>query len=392
MVTSVPWQLDSERGAAAPPDGPPTARPAPPRHTAGTARPADDTPSARPEPDPRVTDQPWPTGRRRTSSSTIGAPGHGGFCVARARAAGSSSCGTRCPASGCARVVTEDRGGRFLPRRRGRGPAPRRPDRVAAAVPARRARPVRRLRLAARAPDRAARAQGGRRARAVRPARRARRRALRHGRGVARRAARLAHPDRLRRRPPTGGRACTGTARTTSSRSRPARSARPAVADGPDARRPAWRARRRGRRAADARRRRSLDRARPPARPRCGRLAGRRPPDRVEVVGAARPALRHAAGRAGSRWPPTASGRCTRPRLATFAAACSTRSRPGAGESALDLYAGAGPLTALLAEAVGPDRTGARHRVRRARRSPTRRPTWPTCRGPRSRAGRVDPA
>jgi tRNA/tmRNA/rRNA uracil-C5-methylase (TrmA/RlmC/RlmD family) len=89
-------------------------------------------------------------------------------------------------------------------------------------------------------------------------------------------------------------------------------------------------------------------------RPGPGRQArGRRPPDRVSVVeGPAR--LTHRVGQrefsvsAGGFWQvhPDAA--------ATFSGAVLAATAPRGGETVLDLYAGAGLLTAVLAEAVGP--------------------------------------
>jgi tRNA/tmRNA/rRNA uracil-C5-methylase (TrmA/RlmC/RlmD family) len=89
-------------------------------------------------------------------------------------------------------------------------------------------------------------------------------------------------------------------------------------------------------------------------RPGPGRQArGRRPPDRVSVVeGPAR--LTHRVGQrefsvsTGGFWQvhPDAA--------ATFSGAVLAATAPRGGETVLDLYAGAGLLTAVLAEAVGP--------------------------------------
>ena len=222
----------------------------------------------------------------------------------------------------------------------------------ARAVPARRPGPVRRLRLAARVRRGAARAQGERGPRAVRPHRRpGRGRSVRGGRGAARRAARLAHPDHLRRRRGAAGRACTGTARTSSSRSSACPLGVPGVGDtdGADAdagpgctgievvrddegavalvehrprRRPAWP----GPPPAGSGTRRRGAAAAAPSGGRA-RLRGRRDRVLAGAPGRADGARRRAAGRG-----PAAS----------------------AGRPSLELYAGAGPLTALLADAVGP--------------------------------------
>jgi tRNA/tmRNA/rRNA uracil-C5-methylase (TrmA/RlmC/RlmD family) len=89
-------------------------------------------------------------------------------------------------------------------------------------------------------------------------------------------------------------------------------------------------------------------------RPGPGRQArGRRPPDRVEVVdGPAR--LPHTLG--GRRFEVDAGGfwQVHPHALPAFAAALAEAVAPRPGETVLDLYAGAGPLTAVLADAVGP--------------------------------------
>jgi tRNA/tmRNA/rRNA uracil-C5-methylase (TrmA/RlmC/RlmD family) len=90
-------------------------------------------------------------------------------------------------------------------------------------------------------------------------------------------------------------------------------------------------------------------------RPGPGRQArGRRPPDRVASVAGPRRLRYDVSGRAftvaaGGFWQvhPAAA--------ATFAAALLAAVRPRPGERAVDLYAGAGALTAALAGAVGPD-------------------------------------
>lgn len=89
-------------------------------------------------------------------------------------------------------------------------------------------------------------------------------------------------------------------------------------------------------------------------RPGGGRQArGRRPPDRVAVVGGPARLRHHVLGReftvaADSFWQvhPAAAD--------AFARALLDAVRPAAGERVLDLYAGAGALTAPLADAVGP--------------------------------------
>jgi tRNA/tmRNA/rRNA uracil-C5-methylase (TrmA/RlmC/RlmD family) len=89
-------------------------------------------------------------------------------------------------------------------------------------------------------------------------------------------------------------------------------------------------------------------------RPGPGRQArGRRPPDRVEVVDGPSRLTRGVAGRA---FETDAAGfwQAHPHAAATFGAAVLELVRPRAEETALDLYAGAGLFTALLAEAVGP--------------------------------------
>lgn len=80
---------------------------------------------------------------------------------------------------------------------------------------------------------------------------------------------------------------------------------------------------------------------------------GRRPPDRVRLVSGPARLRYEAVGRAfsveaGSFWQVHPGA------VDTFAAALLGGVRPLPGESVLDLYAGAGALTAALAEAVGP--------------------------------------
>ena len=90
-------------------------------------------------------------------------------------------------------------------------------------------------------------------------------------------------------------------------------------------------------------------------RPGPGRQArGRRPPDRVRVVEG--PEIVH--HRLGTRvFAHAAAGfwQVHPHALESFAGAVLEAVAPEPGETALDLYAGAGPLTAALAEAVGPD-------------------------------------
>lgn len=88
-------------------------------------------------------------------------------------------------------------------------------------------------------------------------------------------------------------------------------------------------------------------------RPGPGRQArGRRPPDRVEVIdGPAR--LRQHVGERGFTVAAEGFWQVHPDAAATFARAVLAAVAPRAGETALDLYAGAGMLTAMLAEAVG---------------------------------------
>ncbi len=83
---------------------------------------------------------------------------------------------------------------------------------------------------------------------------------------------------------------------------------------------------------------------------------GRRPPDRIEVRSGSATLHRHAAGRdfevaAAGFWQVHPAA------LDAFSAALFEAVRPRNGETVLDLYAGAGALTAVLAEAVGPTGT-----------------------------------
>jgi tRNA/tmRNA/rRNA uracil-C5-methylase (TrmA/RlmC/RlmD family) len=88
-------------------------------------------------------------------------------------------------------------------------------------------------------------------------------------------------------------------------------------------------------------------------RPGPGRQArGRRPPDQVAVVQGPSRVTRTVAGRpmtvsAGGFWQVHPHA------VDAFAAALDEMLRPSAGETVLDLYSGAGALTALLADAVG---------------------------------------
>ncbi|MDT4936649.1 MAG: hypothetical protein QOG80_320 [Pseudonocardiales bacterium] len=89
-------------------------------------------------------------------------------------------------------------------------------------------------------------------------------------------------------------------------------------------------------------------------RPGRGRQArGRRPPDRVEVLDGPGEIAVSAAGRPMSLTPGTFWQ--VHPGAAdTYAAAVLEAVRPAAGETVLELYSGAGALTAVLADAVGP--------------------------------------
>jgi tRNA/tmRNA/rRNA uracil-C5-methylase (TrmA/RlmC/RlmD family) len=88
-------------------------------------------------------------------------------------------------------------------------------------------------------------------------------------------------------------------------------------------------------------------------RPGPGRQArGRRPPDRVEVLAGPTSLIHYAAGRdfgvaAGGFWQVHPAA------LDHFAAGLLAALDPQPGETVLDLYAGAGALTAVLADAVG---------------------------------------
>lgn len=89
-------------------------------------------------------------------------------------------------------------------------------------------------------------------------------------------------------------------------------------------------------------------------RPGPGRQArGRRPPDRTEVLdGPGR--LRHQVGQRTFEVAAAGFWQVHPAAAATFAAAVVEAARPEPGEACLDLYAGAGLLTAALADAVGP--------------------------------------
>ena len=88
-------------------------------------------------------------------------------------------------------------------------------------------------------------------------------------------------------------------------------------------------------------------------RPGPGRQArGRRPPDRVEVLDGPQQ-LRHRLAGHDLTVSSTGFWQVHPAALSTFAAAVLDAAAPRPGERALDLYAGAGPLTAVLADAVG---------------------------------------
>lgn len=89
-------------------------------------------------------------------------------------------------------------------------------------------------------------------------------------------------------------------------------------------------------------------------RPGPGRQArGRRPPDRVELLdGPDR--LRHPVGAREFETDAAGFWQAHPAAARTFASAMLDALRPAAGETALDLYCGAGALTAALADAVGP--------------------------------------
>jgi tRNA/tmRNA/rRNA uracil-C5-methylase (TrmA/RlmC/RlmD family) len=89
-------------------------------------------------------------------------------------------------------------------------------------------------------------------------------------------------------------------------------------------------------------------------RPGPGRQArGRRPPDRVEVIDGP-PRLAHTLGPHRFEVDATGFWQVHPHALSAFAAALVEAVAPQPGETVLDLYAGAGPLTAVLADAVGP--------------------------------------
>lgn len=89
-------------------------------------------------------------------------------------------------------------------------------------------------------------------------------------------------------------------------------------------------------------------------RPGPGRQArGRRPPDRVSVVGGPE-RLRYQVGQRSFAIAADGFWQVHPSAAETFGGALVDAITPRAGETVLDLYAGAGPLTAVLAEAVGP--------------------------------------
>ncbi|HZZ97872.1 MAG TPA: TRAM domain-containing protein [Jatrophihabitantaceae bacterium] len=88
-------------------------------------------------------------------------------------------------------------------------------------------------------------------------------------------------------------------------------------------------------------------------RPGPGRQArGQRPPDQVQVVSGPE-RLRHRLGERAFEVSAAGFWQVHPDALSTFAAAVLAVTAPRPGETALDLYAGAGPLTAVLADAVG---------------------------------------
>ena len=89
-------------------------------------------------------------------------------------------------------------------------------------------------------------------------------------------------------------------------------------------------------------------------RPGPGRQArGRRPPDRVEVLSGP-PRLRHEVAERTFEVDAAAFWQVHPHAATTFAATLLELLRPQPGETALDLYAGSGLFTALLADALGP--------------------------------------
>ncbi len=89
-------------------------------------------------------------------------------------------------------------------------------------------------------------------------------------------------------------------------------------------------------------------------RPGAGRQArGRRPPDRAEVI-LGPPRVRQVLGARVFEVSATGFWQVHPAALPTFATAVVESLAPRAGETVLELYAGAGPLTAVLADAVGP--------------------------------------
>ena len=367
MVTSVPWQLDSTRACR---NGRRvrTAR-RPPAH--GTA------------PAPRCGRGRAPVDRGGLGGTPagpdcwsdgcdleVGAPAPRRLLRRPRTRAGSCSSGMRCPASGSGRVVTEDAGGVVLPRRRRRGARRRHPtgSRRRARTPARAGAAAATGSTPTGAAQRAT--QGRRRARAVRagwpgwtcPTCSARSRSC----PAACSAGAPGSPT------PSGRTATVGLHRHRSHElepvdALPARRARRRRRDRA-ARSLAGRDGGRGGAAATTVRSRVLEH-----RPGPGRQArGRRPPDRVEVVDG--PDRRAARGRRAhaSRSRPTGFWQVHPGALPTFAAALLDGARAAArARRCSTCTAGAGALTAALADAVGPTGRVRRHRVRRARRSPT---------------------
>ena len=297
-----------------------------------------------------------------------------------------SSSGTPSPASGCSpgspRPAPASGSSGRMPSRS----SPRR--RTGSTPPCPWAGPglLRWLRPPARRAAPTARPQGRRRPRADGPAGAPRRR--RRGRAGARgrRRPRLAHPGRVRRRRARAGRACAGTARTTSCPIDHCRIAAPGVD------------RLSGHRAAHGPGPTPWMPSRPPSVSRSpwlpcpgARRPGRPRAGRRRVAGTA--TARSTAGRpASSRSPPAASGRCTRAPPARSSPPSWRPPTPRPGERALDLYAGVGLFAAALADAVG--RSGQVLAVESDPEASRARPRQPRGTGPTSPSltARVDDA